>query len=281
MALGVWLSGRPEVRAEEWNDRTIGEGDEDKVEGWFVEQERADRVQIALDYIARRQQELGSITIESESQSDPGQFFNRDDWKGTCDITLAAQMFLEVCDYKDGQMWVSEKNNSQMIAYLGGKLLLNCIAPDGSLDLTLVKDWNVRMTIIQPKTSKPIRYQDMTAPELIEKLIELSQAAAKTDDPNAPLIPGDHCTWCSHGRAGNCSAKTQVAMEGLAIMSTPTEEGGNDLLESIQSGKVAPGTMTVEQLSAVMDASPLLRKMLDDVEKEVEKRLKDDTDVPG
>ena len=72
----------------------IGVNSEDKPEGWMVNQDRIDRVQMCLDYVTRRCSELEAeypgcdISVETESKSDPGALFGRDDWNGTVDITI-------------------------------------------------------------------------------------------------------------------------------------------------------------------------------------------------
>ena len=90
----------------------IGEGDEDKPNGWLVDDERADRVQMCLNYITRRINELtaefpdATINVEAESKTDVGALFGRTDIHGTCDVTITVfqpdvqgLLFLEVIDY--------------------------------------------------------------------------------------------------------------------------------------------------------------------------------------
>lgn len=259
-------------RASEWIDRTIGEGHHDRSQGWWVKQDRADRVQMCLDYIIRRQNELGAVVIEAETKSDPGKYFGRDDWYGTGDVTIRSDTVLEIIDYKDGRGYVSEKNNSQFEAYGGGRLAELMMTPNG-MDFFSSRIQTVRLTVVQPKTSKPIRYVEMTPVELWEKVTELAAAAALTDDPLAPLIDGDHCQWCKHGRAGNCTAKTQKAMEGITSMTSTEGAGNTSIIDAIQSGQIAPGTMTDVQLADIKDVAPLITAMLKQVDDELKSRL--------
>lgn len=261
-------------RAEEWLDRTIGEGHEDREQGWWVKQDRCDRVQMALDYIARRRTEMTIHSIEYEVSSDPGHYVcGRTDWKGTVDIVIrgvapCGTKIIEVIDYKDGRMFVSEKDNPQLIAYAAGRL--------GPF---MADEYLIRMTIIQPKTNVPVRYQDMSSPLLWEKAKKLAVAAARTDDPNAPLVAGDWCTWCKHGRAGACTAKSEIAMEGVSLMTSA--DGNSSMVEAIQSGQITPAGMPGEQIAAIMDASKAIKKMIEQVEEEAMKRLEAGEDVPG
>ena len=277
---------RLDVRADEWLQRTIGEGHEEMPMGWHVDQERCDRVQMALDYIKRRHDEINVTLVKAESLSNPGECFGRDDWWGTVDITLSGvdkvtgQHIIEVIDYKDGRGYVSEKNNSQLISYAGGRLgpmILNRATGEYEAH----QDKLVRMTIIQPKTNIPVRYQEMEAKELWSKVKSLAIAAKSTDHPNAPLIASQRadgwCQWCKH--KGACSASTAQAMEGVAAMTSNTE--GGDLLTSLQSGQISPVDMTDEQISAILDAAALITKMIENVKVEAQTRLEAGNHIPG
>ena len=261
-------------RCDSFLGKTIGVGHPDKPEGWLVEQDRINRVNDALAYVGRRIKEVGGAQVLSESRANPGQFFDRTDWWGTTDIFIdgISQKVLEVIDYKDGQLYVSEKDNPQLIGNAVGKF-----PPDFVYEN--YHDYTVRMTIIQPRISPPIRYVEMTVGELWEKARELAVAAQITDDPNAPLIAGDWCRWCKHGRAGNCPATTQIAMEGLAIMTQ--DNGKTSMVEAIQSGQISPGTMTESQIAAMMDAAAPIKKLIEQVEEEAMKRLEAGTPIPG
>lgn len=283
---------RNDVRAEEWLHRTIGEGHEEKPEGWYVDRDRVERVQMALDYVARRRQELQITSIEAESQSLPGFCCTpeRNDWWGTVDITIrgicrtTGQKVIEVVDYKDGRGWVSEKDNPQLIGYAFGKL--GVILYDGPVRrCNPDKDpHQVRMTIVQPKTNPVVRYQEISGSELWDKGLRLGDAARATDNPNAPLVAGKHCEWCKHGRAGNCTEKNKIATEGIQIMtdiSTNTGSGRGSIIEAIQTGQIAPATMSDEQIASVLDAAALIKKLIDQVEEEAGKRLEGGGKIPG
>lgn len=280
-------TGRLDARADEWLDRTIGEGHPERPQGWWVQKDRCDRVQMALDYIRRRREELDIASIETESQSSPGYYTTgRSDWWGTVDITIrgtiraTGEKIIEVIDYKDGQLYVSEVDNPQLIGYAGGKFGIYNYNHQTKKVNPLNDPHQIRMTIIQPKTNPVIRYVDTSGVELWPKVKALAEAAARTDDPNAPLIPGPWCKWCKHGRAGNCTAQTQIAMEGVSLMTTVVD-GKTSMIEAIQSGQISPGTMTDQQLAAVLDAAPLITDMIKKVEEEAYKRLESGTPVPG
>jgi len=107
------------VPAIQYDQQIIGANDPEHPSGWLVGIERCQRVQMCLDYVERRVSELKeqypgcTVTVEAESKSDPGGMFGRDDWKGTCDVTIICRNdhtgevpFIETIDYKDVRGWV-------------------------------------------------------------------------------------------------------------------------------------------------------------------------------
>jgi len=161
------------VPAFTYDQQIIGANHPDNMNGWLVAPDRIERVQMALDYISRRVAELKemfagcNVTVEAESKANPGGAFGRDDWWGTCDITIIARhpmsgevYFIEVADYKDGRGYVSEKNNTQNISYLFGKMRPYVgSGPDKVRPFIPANVGGIRMTIIQPKTNPVVRYQ--------------------------------------------------------------------------------------------------------------------------
>lgn len=275
------------LRSELYLGQTIGAGDKDKPEGWLVEQDRCDRVNQALAYIERRSTEINITSISVESQSSPGYYVcNRDDWWGTVDLTLigtthTGKKIIEVIDYKDGQLYVSEIDNPQLIGYGAGKLGVYIQNPENLKCNPLNDPHEIRMTIIQPKCNPSIRYQDIHSLELWQKAKELGEAAAATDDPNAPLHYGEWCRWCKHGRAGNCVEQNRVAMEGVKAMTTIPTNSQQSFLEMVSSGQIATDSMDDVTIGNILDAAPLIEALLAQVEDEAFKRLKAETFTDG
>lgn len=270
----------------------IGVNHEDNPNGWMVDRERAERVQEALSYLVRRQMELSqqfpgcSIAVESESQADPGGMFGRDDWYGTCDITLSVFqgsrcLFLEVIDYKDGRGWVDVNNNTQLLSYLGGKLREHVASgPD------LVRPFNpgavssVRMTVVQPKTNPSVRYQDLDTEVALKLLDDLSWRAHQTDRPDAPLVPGKHCTWCKH--KPNCSEQSKQDVEKVKTMTNNlTVTGDQSLFEVIESTFGDVTSLSNDSLAELLDAEDGIHAVFDRVRAEAQRRLETGDTVPG
>jgi len=284
-----------DTKASKYDKLIIGANHEDKPTGWLVDTERCKRVQICLDYITRRKEELEKlfpgceVIVESESKSNPGGCINRDDWWGTCDITVRVLVdglvvFIEVVDYKDGRGYVSEKWNNQLIAYLIGKL--------HGVNGDAVPDIDMRMTIVQPKTGTPIRYLCSTNPDhglnkasLLSKIIWLTECAKATDDPNAPLIPGKHCQWCKHNpkRDGTCTSSTEKSIEVIETMTTDIAVLNNDsgLLELMVKSVSDIKSITPENLAKIADSRAGFDAVFHKVVTEIQEKIESGVEVPG
>lgn len=289
-------------RAESFLGEIIGANHEDKPNGWNVLQDRVDRVQECLDYINARHQSLTKdypghkIIVAAERRADPGGMFGRDDWWGTCDITIAVVndhnrcIFLEVIDYKDGRMWVGPKSNTQLISYLIGQL--RPFIASGP-ELVRPHEWHkigndCRVTIVQPKTNPTVRSDDLTSTEIGEWAEKLRVAAIDTDDPDAALIPDDkggkgYCKWCKH--KDNCTALGERDLGAIKAMTTnviSTDGGGIDLFSFSESLMKNAELMPVEQLVQLADLEPGIMSIFDMARKEIERRVKAEPDsVPG
>jgi len=296
------------VLASAYVGQVIGVNHEDSPNGWMVQDDRAARVQQCLDYIRSRYEELAEqfpgsdISIEAESKSDPGGAFGRDDWHGTCDVTIivmngAKALFIETIDYKDGRGFVTVyrensqfKLNTQLASYMFGKLRDHVasgperVRPFVPTDLT-----GCRLTIVQPKTNPTVRKYDCRPEFVIAVAEDLAAAANKTDQPDAPLIAGDHCQWCkaSPKRGGHCTAGVRQSMENIMSKDisfidsstdlVPLDTGVNALISSFD--RVAE--MSGEELSKLSEIEASLMASFDQVRNEIERRIKDGEHVPG
>lgn len=243
------------VRAEVYEGQILGTNHPDKPGGWTIRDDRVERVQMCLDYLSRRVSELGQVTVTSESRSNPGERVGREDWYGTCDVTIQSDEYVEVVDYKDGRGHVDVKNNSQLISYLFGKITLDTK--------------KCRITIVQPKTNPVVRYQDLSVEEVVELAGRLAEAAEKTDAPDAPLIAGKWCQWCKHKK--NCTAQTKQSLEIIPMIDLKFI---SDFVEKIES-------TTDEQLAQLADAKKGIFSFFEKVDAELENRLHAGKSVPG
>lgn len=289
------------VRAESYDRQIIGANHKDNPNGWLVQPDRIARVQNALDYLTARCEILQKtyigckIIVEAESKADPGGIFGRDDWWGTCDVSITVVndhkrcVYLEVIDYKDGRGYVKADDNSQLISYLGGKARpFLTSGPDQCRPFTPERMGNeLVMTIVQPKTNPMVRSSTMAPAKLVDELISLNHAARATDAADAPLVPDskggtDYCRWCKH--AQNCSALAQRDIGKVIEMSQVKDVvAGEDAslfeLASTVVGDVA--TMPADKLTSFMDTRAGVLSAYDKVEKEIERRVLAGEVVPG
>jgi len=293
------------VQAIQYDQQIIGVNHPDNMNGWMVDVARTKRVQMALNYVQRRVNELKemfpgcNVLVESESKSDPGGAFGRKDWWGTCDITITARnpmnpsevYFIEVADYKDGRGYVSEKDNSQNDSYLFGKMRQHVASGPELVRPFTPANFGVRTTIIQPKTNPVIRYRCSTRQDdnissltIIQAAEVLAMAAHATDDLNATLTPGKHCQWCKANpkRGGHCTAESNKSLQVVESMSNDIAAGGNqDLFETISQVMADPKSLSEDKLSELASAEDGIMAVFDKVKTEIKDRIAQGITVPG
>jgi hypothetical protein len=128
----------------------------------------------------------------------PGAFGTAD-----CVIYYPALKLLRVYDYKHGAGIPVEVAGNSQLKYYG----LGALVSLGYLVNT------VELIIVQPRcyhADGPVRRWQLSALELLDFAADLVDFAKRTEDPNAPLIPGEHCRFCP--AAGVCSAVHEKAL---------------------------------------------------------------------
>jgi hypothetical protein len=246
------------------------------VEGTFkVDADRAARVKVAIEYI--REESIGNMfKVISEQKVDPKFLLGRDDLSGTVDCQIIGGDILELIDYKDGMGIVSAEGNLQLEQYAYGvlagyKLPVNGDYPFGT----------VRMTIIQPKLAlrgmSAITSYDVPVSNLMANMGTIIAQAAATDKPDAPLVPGDsQCKFCR--AKGSCAALASNVMKEGGVMFQPVTQLP-DVAQ--QSANKDPSTMDDAQIAQIMEAAPLMRQLLEAVEKEALRRMESGQIIPG
>ena len=241
-----------------------------------VDADRAARVKTAIEYIRERSMG-GMLKVISEEHVDPKHLLGRDDLSGTVDCQIIGPDWIELIDYKDGMGVVEAEGNMQLEQYAYGVLAGYKLPVNGNYPIS-----TIRMTIIQPKLAlkgmKPITSHEVSVRELLANLGTLVGQAAATDRPDAPLVPGDsQCKFCK--AKGSCAALASNVMKEVGIMFQPTVTQSLDVAQ--QSADKDPTTMDDAQLRQIMEAAPLMRQLLDGVEKESLRRLKAGQAIPG
>jgi hypothetical protein len=248
---------------------------------FIVDQARAERVKIAIDYIKARVEEESTPflipKVLAEQRVDPKWLLGRDDLSGTVDVQIHGHEILELIDYKDGMGVVSAEGNMQLEQYAYGVLAQFGLPINGDYPCK-----TIRMTIIQPKLAlkgmKPITSVDVPVRELLTNMGKIVLQAAATDAPDAPLVPGEsQCKFCR--AKGSCAALAGNVMKEVGIMFQPVVTQTLDVAQ--QSADKDPATMDDQQIRQIMEAAPLMRQLLEAVEKEAMRRLEAGTPIPG
>ena len=250
---------------------TIGQELTDHEGSFVVDAERAARVAIAINYIKARQDELGKVAIRAEEKVDPEGWVGRSDMKGTADVQLVADDFLEVIDYKDGMSPVDVVGNLQLAIYAIGALMPY---RTGSQSFPFS---TIRVTIIQPKIAvkgmEPITSYDYTLNDLLNLGVEIRDAATLTDLPDAELVPGEsQCKWCD--AKGGCSALAGKALREAQVMFESVDM-------ATQAANNEPDQLTDDKVREIIEATPLIRQFLEAVEAEAMRRFETGHRVPG
>jgi hypothetical protein len=160
--------------------------------------EMLEAVMVYVSEVAAAYAEAGShgqLFIEQKfdlSKIHPGLF-------GTADAVVCdpKRSLLQVFDYKHGSGIAVEVEENEQLMYYGLGALLS----------TGFKCRDVELIIVQPRCDHPegrIRRWKFESFALLDFAADLKKFAEKTEDPNAPLVPGEHCRFCP--AAGICPA---------------------------------------------------------------------------
>jgi len=243
-----------------------------------VDADRAARVKTAIEYIRERSMG-GMLKVISEERVDPKHLLGRDDLSGTVDCQIIGPDWIELIDYKDGMGVVEAEGNMQLEQYAYGVLAGYKLPVNGNYPIS-----TIRMTIIQPKLAlkgmKPITSHEVSVSDMLANLGTLVGQAAATDRPDAPLVPGDsQCKFCK--AKGSCAALASNVMKEIGVMFQPPQITALGPDVSVQAAEKDPSTMDDAQIRQIMEAAPLMRQLLEGVEKEALRRLEAGQSIPG
>ena len=253
-------------------EELVGQTMQDDDGKFLIDAERAERVRIAVDYVKQRVAEQPGCKVIAEQRVNPNRLIARDDMSGTVDIQIHGTDVLEIVDYKDGMGAVQAEGNAQLELYAVGALA----------DVGEPYPWKrVRMTIIQPKMAlrgqPAITSHEVDISEILAIVDRLVIEGAAVDAPDAPLVPGEsQCKFCK--AKGSCAALASNVMKEIGIMFQPTVM---PLDVAQQSADKDPSTMDDAQILQIMEAAPLMRQLLEGVEKEALRRLQSGQAITG
>ena len=195
---------------------------------------------------------------------------------GRIDLRITGDDFVEVIDYKHGVRHVSEIGNLQMLLYLLG------VAAVG-----LSKDRAV-LTIVQPRSTRTdvpvVRSWEVPWTDLPMHRQRLTEGARRCLDPEAPLIPGDHCAKTFCPARGSCPALASVASKTLtgatssSAMALATEDTDPVIRMPVETAPGAsvravpddlpfalakpPDELSLGEIANILDAEEMIRSWL-------------------
>lgn len=252
-------------------EELVGQTMQDNDGKFLIDDDRAERVRIAVDYVKQRVVEQPGCKVIAEQRVNPKRLIARNDMSGTVDIQIHGTDVLEIVDYKDGMGAVQAEGNAQLELYAVGALA----------DVGEPYPWKrVRMTIIQPKMAlrgqPAITSHEVDISEILAIVDRLVIEGAAVDAPDAPLVPGEsQCKFCK--AKGSCAALASNVMKEIGIMFQPVMS----LDVAQQSADKDPSTMDDGQILSIMEAAPLMRQLLEGVEKEALRRLQSGQAIIG
>lgn len=252
-----------------------------------------DAVWAYINYIEVRRDQMTDPEVLVERKVDPGPWLGRDDVAGSADCILidhrgpdGAINAIEVVDYKHGSgMAVEAKDNTQTIQYILGALVET--------------NWNdtphdipVTGTIVQPRCPHPdgpIRSWTKPATYFFGLVEEHKRVAVATDDPEAPLVPGDdQCFFCK--AKGTCTAVAQAAIGAFSPVTEPDPLHGHAQAMKADSSPWAQveaslgqpvDKLSMEARVALVDKAPMITAWLQKISESLLQDAVMGTDIPG
>jgi hypothetical protein len=177
------------------------------------------------------------------------------DFGGTADAVRyrPSTKSLRVFDFKYGKgTYVESDDNPQLKTY-GLGVALEIKRP--------IKD--VMLTIVQPRFEGAIPVRSWVFPlaDILDFAADLKEAAAKTRDPNAPLVAGEHCQFCP------------------AAVDCPELQRREHALTAAEFA--VPSTVTPAQLAQALGNIALVKARVKAIEEEAYAQAQRGIEIPG
>lgn len=227
----TWLGST--IRVKDWD------GDEQIVEDIEVTEEMVEAVRVFVDLVNSRQGDGTELRLEERLDLSP--LKPPLPMYGTGDAITwdPAGRTLYIDDLKYGQGVVVEAEDNTQLRYYGiGAVLAVRKRPE-----------RIVVTICQPRAhhhNGRVRSWEITYEQLVDFKAELLSAAHATQEPNAPLVAGDHCRFCP--AAPKCPALHALSVE---VAQSEFQAVAADTLPE-------PKLLTMEELTFVLDKANII-----------------------
>lgn len=182
-----------------------------EIKGVEITDEMVEHCNVHVDYVWSRARINEALPVGERPEIDIEQRFSlpslHPDFFGTADCVIykPEEKRLIVIDFKYGRgIPVEAKDNPQLRYYALGAAMKK-----HNRGVSVVET-----VIVQPRCPHPdgpIRSDEISALELMEWSSDLVAAAKATEEPDAPLNPGDWCKFCP--AAVTCTALQQKVLE--------------------------------------------------------------------
>lgn len=245
----------------EWcllNNEEALAGIDRKFNGFIVDEDMADAVQIYLDTVREEANKPGRVLhVEKKFHLD----WIHPDLFGTNDVCVEEPFGkLVVIDYKHGQGVPVDVTENKQLMYYG----LGALREAADCD-------EIEFVIVQPRAvhpDGPVRRWTTSLERMAEFEKELSESAAATELDDAPLFAGDHCRWCD----------AQAVCPELRQRSFELARAEFDDTQIIHLPE--PHELTNEQLVALLDSKSMLDSWLKSVYTFAEQKAKRGEKIP-
>jgi hypothetical protein len=116
-----------------------------------------------------------------------------------------------------------------------------------------------------------IIWTEIAAEDIYGIQMQIMREAAACDDTNAPFVPGDEqCKYCRHRGACTALVERNLSSSGITF---------DNLAQ--QAADKEPTALSDSQIKDIIEAAPLIRQMLEGVEKEALRRFNAGKNIAG
>lgn len=219
--------------------------------------EMAETLQPVIDWISGWLAEHPGAELFLERKVNPGQALGREDLWGTADVLGIAR--------EQGELLIGDlKYGAGRAVEVEGNIQLQLYAL-GALALAGPEIERVTLAILQPRAvhaAGPVRVTTLSRVDLGVFGEEIKAAAARTEVEGAPLIAGEHCTFCR--ASGSCSA---LAEHSLAL--------AREMFRAVDP------PLSPERIGRLLQQADIVRSWLKALEAEALRLAREGTAIPG
>lgn len=237
---------------------------------YVVDEEMADAVQVYLDEVRRHLERLPAAELLVEERVAP--LPSRPTMFGTADAIIH--------DVVDGELVVGDyKHGAGVVVTTSGQVQARFYALGALRRVGEAAVERVTLFIAQPRAPHadgPIRPETIDPAELLAFGDELEAAAARTEDPDAPLAAGEWCRFCP--AAGGCPELRRRAFEEAA------GDFSDDMLPATVEPErrlPLPDSQDPELLARALNAVPMIDAWCREVEGLAQRQMERGVSLPG